>query len=127
MTGPPGRKLLTLPKRAAEFIDPMECLATSKLPDGAKWVWEIKLDGYRTIAVKSSSGLTLLSRRNKLLNREFPHIVDALGDLARRYGRGWGTGRTRRREASRIQSAAEFPRSGGPHSLLHLRSAVLQV
>jgi DNA ligase D-like protein (predicted ligase) len=81
MTGPPGRKLLTLPKRAAEFIEPMECLATSKLPDGAKWVWEIKLDGYRAIAVKSRSRLTLLSRRNKSLNRKFPQIVEALGDL----------------------------------------------
>jgi bifunctional non-homologous end joining protein LigD len=81
MTGPPGRRLLTLPKRTAEFIEPMECLATSKLPDGAKWVWEIKLDGYRAIAVKSRSGLTLLSRRNKSLNRKFPQIVEALGDL----------------------------------------------
>jgi DNA ligase D-like protein (predicted ligase) len=81
MTGSPGRKLLTLPKRAAEFIEPMECLATSKLPEGAKWVWEIKLDGYRAIAVKSRSGLTLFSRRNKSLNRKFPHIVEALGDL----------------------------------------------
>lgn len=32
-----------------EFIEPMECLAVPKLPDGPQWVWEIKLDGYRAL------------------------------------------------------------------------------
>jgi DNA ligase D-like protein (predicted ligase) len=81
MIGAAGRKLLTFPMRAAEFVEPMECLAVAKLPEGAKWVWEIKLDGYRAIAVKSTSGLTLLSRRKKSLNRKFPYIVEALGEL----------------------------------------------
>ena len=29
----------------AAFIEPMECLAMAKLPDGRGWVYEIKLDG----------------------------------------------------------------------------------
>jgi hypothetical protein len=41
----------------------------------------IKLNGYRTLAVNSSSGVTLFSRRKKSLNRKFPNIVQPLADL----------------------------------------------
>ncbi len=44
-------------------------------------VGDLKLDGYRALAVKSGTGVTLFSRRRKSLNRQFPHIVDALADL----------------------------------------------
>jgi ATP-dependent DNA ligase len=43
--------------------------------------WEIKLAGYRALAVKSASGLTLFSQRKKSLNRKFPYIVEPLADL----------------------------------------------
>ena len=42
------------PRIGAKFIEPMECLAVSKLPEGSQWLWELKLDGYRAIAVKSA-------------------------------------------------------------------------
>jgi len=59
----------------------MECLSVSKLPGGDQWTWEIKLDGYRALAVRAGTGATLFSRRRKSLNRQFPYIVEALADL----------------------------------------------
>jgi ATP-dependent DNA ligase len=74
-------KLHAFPRTEAAFIEPMECLATAKLPEGPQWVWEIKLDGYRALAVKNASGITLFPRRKKSLNRKFPYIVGALAGL----------------------------------------------
>jgi hypothetical protein len=35
----------------AHFIEPMPCLAVQKLPEGEAWQYELKLDGYRALAV----------------------------------------------------------------------------
>jgi ATP-dependent DNA ligase len=75
------RKRRSLPAREAAFIEPMECLAVAKLPDGPEWVYEIKLDGYRTLAINSNGKLSLFSRKCKSFNRQYPHIVKALHDL----------------------------------------------
>jgi ATP-dependent DNA ligase len=34
-------------KTRARFIEPMLLVRTEKLPEGADWLYEIKLDGYR--------------------------------------------------------------------------------
>ena len=75
------RALQSLPKTLAVFIEPMECEPVSTLLEGSQWVYEIKLDGYRAIAVKSDNKLRLLSRRQKSFNQQYPYIVEALVDL----------------------------------------------
>jgi ATP-dependent DNA ligase len=41
------------PKARAAFIETIDCLPVSTVPEGPEWTYEIKLDGYRLEAVKS--------------------------------------------------------------------------
>jgi len=62
----------------------MECLAVPKIPEGPLWVYEVKLDGYRAIAVNTSQGKpALFSRRGKSFDRKFPDVFNALATLPR--------------------------------------------
>jgi ATP-dependent DNA ligase len=74
-------RISSLPTRKATFVEPMECLAVTKLPEGSQWVYEIKLDGYRAIAVKADGHVDLLSRRRKSFNRQFATVAAALAEL----------------------------------------------
>jgi len=65
----------------ATFIESMECLPVTKLPEGPQWSYEIKLDGYRLEAVKNASNTTLFSRRRNVLNNKFGYIAEALAGL----------------------------------------------
>jgi len=64
--------------RKADFIETMDCLAVSKLPEGPGWTYEIKLDGYRLQAVRSAKQVTLYSRKRNILNDRFGYIATAL-------------------------------------------------
>ena len=59
----------------------MQCKPVTALPAGEKWTFEIKFDGYRCIAVKRGKEVTLFSRHQKVLNKRFPEVVDALASL----------------------------------------------
>ena len=59
----------------------MRCKPVAELPAGEKWSFEIKLDGYRCIAVKRGKEITLFSRHQKVLNRRFPGVSEALASL----------------------------------------------
>jgi bifunctional non-homologous end joining protein LigD len=52
-------RLQSLPKKPAAFVEPMECEPVTQLREGQQWVYEIKLDGYRAIAVKTGNQANL--------------------------------------------------------------------
>lgn len=65
----------------AGFIDPMLLLRTEQLPTGAQWTYELKLDGFRALAVKSAGRVRLRSRNDKDFNTRYPAVVKALAAL----------------------------------------------
>jgi ATP-dependent DNA ligase len=75
----PAKKKAPVPKVA--FIESMECLPVSTLPEGPEWTYEIKLDGYRLEVVKNRGETALYSRRRNILNEKFQYIADALEKL----------------------------------------------
>ena len=64
--------------RNTGFIETMDCLPISMLPEGPDWTYEIKLDGYRLEAVRRTTEVTLYSRRGNVLNDRFGYIAAAL-------------------------------------------------
>ena len=74
-------RLESLPVKTAAFVEPMECEPVSQLREGSGWVYEIKFDGYRAIAVKAGNQVNLFSRRRKSFNGQYPYVVEALADL----------------------------------------------
>jgi bifunctional non-homologous end joining protein LigD len=65
----------------ARFIKPMLLQPVPSLPEGPNWAYEVKLDGYRALAMKSNGKVLLRSRNNKDFNTKYPAIVRALGAL----------------------------------------------
>jgi bifunctional non-homologous end joining protein LigD len=65
----------------AHFIEPMKARLSKKIPEKGDWIFEIKFDGYRGIALKNGSNVQILSRNNLDLTHRFPHIVSALETL----------------------------------------------
>jgi len=69
------------PKRQVGFIETMDCLSATKVPEGPEWTYELKLDGYRLEVIRANGKTNLYSRRENLLNKKFPYIASALSSL----------------------------------------------
>ena len=68
-------------KMKAEFIQPMLLQPTEKLATTGSQVYELKLDGFRSVAIKSGGRVQLRSRNNKDFNIKYPAIVQALAAM----------------------------------------------
>jgi bifunctional non-homologous end joining protein LigD len=68
-------------KSRAPFVEPMLCLAADKLPDGKNWQYELKLDGYRALGIKSAGKVQLRSRNDKDFASRYRAIAIALRSL----------------------------------------------
>jgi ATP-dependent DNA ligase len=76
-----AKDLSALPPAKVRFVEPMYALAVQKLPQGQEWLYEVKFDGYRCLAEKDSTGVTLWSRRRNLFTKQFPDIARAFERL----------------------------------------------
>jgi len=68
-------------KVKAGFLEPMLLLRTEKLPESNEWLYELKHDGYRGIAYKTSGKLYLRSRSDNDFSLRYPTIAKALSTL----------------------------------------------
>jgi len=73
--------LLQLPPARLDFVKPMLARPVNSLTSGANWVYELKLDGYRTLVLKKRGVVTLFSRRGNIMNVAFSSIARAFSFL----------------------------------------------
>src|SRR5215472_4152922 len=62
---------------APAFVTPMGALLVKSLPEGAQWLYEPKLDGYRALLLKDGRQVRILSRNEKDLTHMYPGIAAA--------------------------------------------------
>jgi bifunctional non-homologous end joining protein LigD len=68
---------------APAFIEPMKARMAASPPEGG-WIYEIKLDGFRTLALKDGNKVRLLSRNEKDFGEKFPEVAEAVAKIAAR-------------------------------------------
>ncbi|HEV8419430.1 MAG TPA: non-homologous end-joining DNA ligase [Candidatus Udaeobacter sp.] len=70
-----------LPAAKPRFVEPMKARLVEQPPTTGDWIYELKFDGIRLIAIKDRAKVSLLSRNQNDLSARFPEIVDAVKNL----------------------------------------------
>jgi DNA ligase D-like protein (predicted ligase) len=65
----------------AVFVAPMLLWRTEKLPEGSEWLYELKYDGYRALAIRTGGKVQLRSRNDNDFTVRYPAIAKALASL----------------------------------------------
>jgi bifunctional non-homologous end joining protein LigD len=63
-----------------EFVEPMKAQLVDSIRPG-DWLYEIKFDGYRALALRGGSETRILSRNQKDLGKKFPEITSSINAL----------------------------------------------
>jgi bifunctional non-homologous end joining protein LigD len=64
------------------FIAPMKATLVAEPPARGEWLYELKFDGYRVLALKDNRSVKLLSRNEKDFTARYSEIADAVAQLA---------------------------------------------
>ncbi len=73
--------LPVLPSAKPRFVEPMKAKLVEKPPPTGDWIYELKFDGIRLIAIKERGKVSLLSRNQNDLSARFSEIVHAVKNL----------------------------------------------
>lgn len=78
-----NKKIITLGTKNAfpRTVKPMLATLVDKIPAEEGWIYEIKWDGYRALALCNEDKVDLISRNNKKFNDKFYPITSALQKL----------------------------------------------
>jgi bifunctional non-homologous end joining protein LigD len=68
-------------KKLPDWFSPMLAKISDHPFDSADWIFEVKWDGFRALAFVDGTKVNLWSRNHKLLNKDFPGIVNDLKQL----------------------------------------------
>jgi bifunctional non-homologous end joining protein LigD len=71
----------SLPAAKPRFIAAMKPKLVDTLPSGGGWIYELKFDGFRTLAVKNGAKVKLISRNENDLTQRFAQVADAIAGL----------------------------------------------
>jgi bifunctional non-homologous end joining protein LigD len=66
--------------RLPGFVEPMKAKLVGSMPVGA-WIYEIKFDSYRALALRAGAETRILSRNKKDLGSKFPAVRDSIAAL----------------------------------------------
>ena len=69
------------PSPLPKIVQPMLATLIEKPFDGDDWLFELKLDGMRALAVKNGAKLDMWTRNGKTLTHRFPTLANAFVDL----------------------------------------------
>jgi bifunctional non-homologous end joining protein LigD len=65
-----------------KFVEPMKAATAAAPPYNGKWLYEVKFDGFRVLAIKNGKDVELWSRNKKPLHLRFPEVAKAVARLA---------------------------------------------
>jgi bifunctional non-homologous end joining protein LigD len=77
----PAKELAKLPAGKARFIEPMKPRLLETPPAAGEWLYELKFDGIRLIAVKNGEKVSLISRNQNELAGRFSEVATDVGAL----------------------------------------------
>jgi len=79
--GQATRLLKGLPSAKPQFIEPMKARLVDEPPKHGDWLYELKFDGIRAMAIKNDRKVSLISRNGNKLDARFREIVEAVKNL----------------------------------------------
>jgi bifunctional non-homologous end joining protein LigD len=74
-------RIRDLPSAKPAFIPPMKARLVETLPSGPEWLYEIKFDGVRALAIKNGKTVSLLSRTAKDFGSKYPQVLAGINDV----------------------------------------------